>query len=124
MKKVGVTFTLFMIFTKLTFSQNVFDQTKYVKCLLEIGIDYKDLEANYEESKKYADIEIIIINMTSNGKIKTVERGYIRNWQKNGKKGVFFEAKSFSNSQQRTAKFPIFNAKDTYCYNAECYDKQ
>ncbi|MEO8151094.1 MAG: hypothetical protein ABI723_25905 [Bacteroidia bacterium] len=124
MKKLLLISCILLLFQSKLFAQNeILDQSKYSECLLVIPIDYKDTEANYQESKKYTDKEIIMIQTKGNGKIKSFERGFIRNWEKNGKKGVFFEHKSVD-SNQKSAYFPIFNAKNTYCYLAECYDKK
>ena len=113
-----------MIHSNLIAQDAILDQKKYSDCLLVIPIDYKDIEANYAESMKYAGIEMILVETNSKGKIKSEKRGFIKNWEKSGKKGVFFEPTTSINSDQKTAEFPIFNAKNTYCYNAQCYDKK
>lgn len=113
-----------LIHCNLTAQDVILDQNKYSDCLLVIPIDYKDIEENYKESMKYAGTEIIIIVTNSKGKIKSEIRGFIKNWEKSDKKGVFFEPISSNKSDQKTAEFPLFNAKNTYCFEAECYDKK
>jgi len=117
---------LFGLYKNPSFAQDkTLDQNKYADCLLKIPIDYKDIEANYLEAGKYADMEIVMIRTKSNGQIKKVERGFIKTWTgKDGKKGVFFEHKPSPDDKANSASFPIFNEKNTYCYSAMCFDSK
>lgn len=105
--------------------KQILDQKKYADCLLLIPIDYKNMDANYEESKKYAGKEIIMIQTRNNGEIRTLERGFIKSWWKDEKnKGVFFEHKPAPGDSLGAAFFPLFNDKNTFCYSADCYDSK
>ncbi|POY39379.1 hypothetical protein C3K47_02465 [Solitalea longa] len=122
MNKLLITTLLVLTSCALSFGQSTtLDEQKYSDCRLIIPIDYKDIEKNFEESKKYADIEIVLIETNGKEKIKSFKRGFIRNWERNGKKGVYFEPSESVNAPQKAAYFPLFNDKKTFCYKADCY---
>lgn len=99
------------------------DFEKLEKCRLKISIDYKDREKDYAEAQNYKDIEIILIHAKKDGKVKSIERGYISTLVKADYKGTFFESIESKNADKKTAKFPIFGAKDYYVYIAKCFDE-
>lgn len=119
-------FLLFIFFKNGSFAQGrILDQNKYADCLLTISIDYKNMDENYLEAKKYTDIEIVLIRAKDNGHIVSIDRGFIKTWRsKNGTKGVFFEHKPSPENKANSAYFPTFNEKGTYCYSAKCYDSK
>lgn len=119
-----ITLGLVLISVHIVFGQSeILDPEKYADCRLIIPIDYKNLEKDYEEAKKHEGVEIIIIRTSGKGKIKTIDRGYIRNREKNGVRTVHFEPmESVHSTTQKVAKYPLFNDKNIYCYKAECYD--
>lgn len=99
------------------------DFEKFEKCRLKIIIDYKDREKDYAEAQNYKDIEIILIYAKKDGKVKSIERGYVSTLVKGDYKGTFFESVESKNSDKKAAKFPLFGAKDCFVYTARCFDE-
>ncbi len=98
------------------------DEQKYAECKLLIPIDYKNVENDFQEAKKYEGVELVLVQTNGKNKIKSVERGFLKTYERNGKRGTFFQPAENINSPQVIAKFPILNSKKMFCYKAECYD--
>src|SRR5690349_22345484 len=104
----------------VAYSQSeILDKEKYAACRLTISIDYKGMGKDYAEAKKHEGIEIVLICTLGKGKTKAIERGYIRNREKNGIRTVHFEPmESVKSPAMKIAKYPLFDNKNMYCHKA------
>jgi hypothetical protein len=118
-------YTLLVMFSSsISFGQvKNLDFEKFEKCKLNIGINYQDREKDYLEAQNYREVEIILIHAKKDGKVKSFERGYISTLVKGNYKGTFFASEKSKNSDQKAAKFPLFDAKNYYVYSAKCFDE-
>ncbi|MEO6358013.1 MAG: hypothetical protein ABIU77_18615 [Ferruginibacter sp.] len=122
MNKIRYTFYSFLFFT-CSFGQiKALDFEKFKDCKLTIEVNYKDRDKDFSEAQKFKDIEIILIHANKDGKVKSFERGYILTIVKDSYKGTFFETSESKSQNQHIAKFPLFEDKCNYCYNAKCFD--
>jgi len=128
-KKMRNLITLVLIMTSaLAFSQKeVLNVEKYKDC--QVSIPIKGSGSSKEQDKKvvedFTGIELIIIKTKSDGTIKNFYRGFIGLYDTDMGKSVLFETRESVNSTaKKQVVFLMYNLKNTYCYNAKCYDEK
>jgi tetratricopeptide (TPR) repeat protein len=103
------------------------DFKKYNDCQIEIPIRHSRIAQ--ESDKKVADelkgTELIIIDAKKDGKIKKFYRGYIGVYSESDRMATFFEPiESIISFDKRHTVYLLYNSKNTYCYDAICFDKK
>jgi len=81
------------------------------------------MDSDFLEAQKFKDLEIILIKANKQGKIKSIDSGYVATLVKGDYRGTFFQPTKSKKSDQLVAKFPFFSGKGYYCYDSKCFEK-
>ena len=122
-------FTLGLIMISvLTFGQNqVLNLEKYKDCLVSIPIKGSGFSKEHDKKivEDFSGVELVIIKTKKDGTIKNFYRGFIGLYDTDMGKSVLLETTESKNStDKKQVIFLMYNLKNTYCYDAKCYDEK
>jgi len=127
--KYLITLGLILI-SALSFGQKeVLNVEKYKDCQVSIPIKgiirFRNEKREKEIINEFAGVELIIIETKKDSTIKKFYRGFLRQVEANGGKDIYLEpTESVISLDKKQVIYLLYNAKNTYCYNARCYDEK
>lgn len=125
MKFIELLVILLLINSKNVFGQlKSFDKKKYSDCIANIDIDFKKPNKYFEESKKYENLELLIVYTDYRNKIIATERGFIKNSEINGKRKIWMESKMSNDSTRIKYTNSLAGWNKNTIYFAECFDRK